>query len=537
MNRLRAVYRLALADYLERTRRSSFLIILGLTVVAGYFYLPANSASTKTLAFTISFGGPAVWYRGIYNSAWVGTQVALFATLWLSIIGFYLVKNTLDRDLGTGVGQIIATTPLTRTQYTLGKALSNFAVLATMTLLLALAAGAMQLVRAEDTHIDLWTLLSPFMFIMLPAMAVVAALAILFETVGWLRGTWGNVVYFFLIAAVIPITATLNTGPAGDLLRSNFPIQQMQMAVNAAVPGYYGNYDYGTRFGTTLFHTFHWGGMQWTQEIVLGRLLWVGIAIVIALGAALFFSRFDPAYERQKQASRMVAPEFFPASEQELPIPIRDQVHLTALPTQKRALRWGTVLVSELRLLLKGVPWWWFIGAAALIALCLFLPLDIALGYLFPVAWLWSLPTCAALGNRETRHHTEQLVFSTAHPLARQLPMQWLAGVVIALLTAGGMIAHFVLMNDWPGLLALGVGAIFVPALALAAGVWTGNSRLFEVVFVVLWYVGAINHVVALDFMGATGTAVDMHLPLVYALLAVVLLFLAFVGRQRQLSV
>lgn len=466
MNGFRAVYHFARADYFERTRRSSFLIILGLTVVAGYFYLPANSSSTKTLTFTISFAGSVGRYRGVYNSAWVGTQVALFATLWLSIIGFYLVKNTLDRDVRTGVGQIIATTPLRKAHYTLGKALSNFAVLGTMVVILALAAGGMQLLRAEDTHIDLWALLSPFVFIMLPAMAVVAALAILFEAVAWLRGTLGNVVYFFLISAVIPITATVNTGPAGDLLGSNFLIQQMQMAVKAAVPGYNENFDYGTRFGTTLFHTFYWGGM-----------LWVGIAIVLALSTALFFSRFDPAYERQKHATRMVTPEFLLAPEQELPVPPPDQMHLNSLP-------------------------------------------------------IWSV-----LGSRETRHHTEQLVFSTAHPLMRQLPMQWLAGVVVALLTASGMIAHFVLMGDWPGLLALGVGAIFVPALALAAGVWTGNSRLFEVTFVVLWYVGCINHLSALDFMGAAGTSVAMRIPFVYGMVAAVLLLLAFVGRKRQLQV
>src|SRR5579871_546495 len=466
MNRLGIVYQLALADYLERARRSSFLIVLGLTVAAGYFYLPANSANTKTLAFTISFGGPAIWYRGVYNSAWVGTQVALFATLWLSLIGFYLVKNTLERDIRTGVGQIIATTPLTKAQYTFGKTLSNFAVLATMTLVLVVAAGVMQLVRAEDMHIDLWALLSPFVFLMLPAMAVVAAIAVLFETIGWLRGTLGNVVYFFLIGAIITITATENTGPVGDLLGSNFTIQQMQMGVKAAVPGYDGNFDYGTRFGTTLFHTFPWQGMQWTQEIVLSRLLWVGIALVIASGAALFFTRFDPAYERQKQTGRMVADKFWPVSEQEAALPIHAPIHLTSLPTQKGALRWGTVLVSEIRLLLKGVPWWWFIGAVALITLCLFLPLDVALGYLFPVAWLWTLPIWSGLGSLERRHYTEELIFSTAHPLVRQLLMQWLAGVIIALLAASGMIAHFVFLSNWPGLLALGVGAVFVPGLA-----------------------------------------------------------------------
>ncbi|HEV7235395.1 MAG TPA: hypothetical protein VGN15_04380, partial [Ktedonobacteraceae bacterium] len=148
----------------------------------------------------------------------------------------------------------------------------------------------------------------------------------------------------------------------------------------------------------------------------------------------------------------------------------------------------------------------------------------------------WSLPIWSILGNREARHHTEQLVFATTHPLVRQLPMQWLAGVIIALCTASGMMAHFVLMSDWSGLLALGIGALFVPALALAAGVWTGNSRLFEVVFVVLWYVGVINHVAVLDFMGVTHTDVALRIPLAYALVAAVLLLLAFVGRGRQLQ-
>ena len=533
MNRLGIVYQLALADYLERARRSSFLIVLGLTVAAGYFYLPANSANTKTLAFTISFGGPAIWYRGVYNSAWVGTQVALFATLWLSLIGFYLVKNTLERDIRTGVGQIIATTPLTKAQYTFGKTLSNFAVLATMTLVLVVAAGVMQLVRAEDMHIDLWALLSPFVFLMLPAMAVVAAIAVLFETIGWLRGTLGNVVYFFLIGAIITITATENTGPVGDLLGSNFTIQQMQMGVKAAVPGYDGNFDYGTRFGTTLFHTFPWQGMQWTQEIVLSRLLWVGIALVIASGAALFFTRFDSASEKQKRVASVVTPEVFPVLEQD--VPLHNQVHLTSLPRQRGAMRWGAILVSEFRLLLKALPWWWFIGAAALIVLCLFLPFAVALGYLFPLAWLWCLPIWSGLGSRETRYHTGQLVFSTSHPLVRQLPMQWLAGVVIALLAASGMIGQFVFLSDWSGLLVLGIGAIFVPALALAAGIWTGNSRLFEVIFVVLWYVGGINHLTALNFMASTDNT--LRIPLAYALAAVLLLSLAFIGRRRQLQV
>ncbi|HKV56682.1 MAG TPA: hypothetical protein VJO32_00310, partial [Ktedonobacteraceae bacterium] len=321
-----------------------------------------------------------------------------------------------------------------------------------------------------------------------------------------------------------------------DLLSSNFPIQQMQQGVQAAVPGYNGTFNYGTRFGTIFLRTFRWSGMQWSGEIVLSRLLWIGVAIAIALLAALFFKRFDAVYKKQSRRVKLVPQALFPATDRETPAPVLAGAHLTPLPAQRGAGRWVAIFASETRLLLKGVVWWWFIGAATFIALCLFLPVQVALGYLFPVAWLWALPIWSALGSRETRYQTRQIIFSTAHPVARQLSMQWLAGVVIALLTASGMIAHFILISDWSGLLALGVGAIFVPALALAAGVWTGNSRLFEIAFVAFWYIGVINHLPALDFMGANAATIAMHIPLAYGIAAIALLLLTFSGRWRQLQ-
>ena len=104
-------------------------------------------------------------------------MMALVITFFLGIFGFYLVKNTIQRDEQTGVGQIIATTALTRPQYLMGKWLSNFAVLASLVLTLALAAILMQLIQREDATIQLWALVAPFLFVALPMMALVAALA------------------------------------------------------------------------------------------------------------------------------------------------------------------------------------------------------------------------------------------------------------------------------------------------------------------------------------------------------------------------
>lgn len=154
MNTLRAISHMMRADYLERIRRISFLITLAIGILAVSLCLPARDASYSIFAYreplhvaiqggapgTVSFPTP-VWYRGVYNSAWIGMVVALLATFWLGLIGFYLVKNTVERDMRTGVGQVLATTPLNRVQYTLGKTLSNFAFLTSMVVVMIVAAN------------------------------------------------------------------------------------------------------------------------------------------------------------------------------------------------------------------------------------------------------------------------------------------------------------------------------------------------------------------------------------------------------------
>ena len=119
------------ADLRERTRRYNFLITLGLMIFLAYAYVPARTAGYITL----SVDGA----RGVYNAAWVGSLVAILTALLMPLVGFYLVKNAIARDIATGVGQIIATTPLRRPLYTVGKWLSNFTVLAIMAGVTALA--------------------------------------------------------------------------------------------------------------------------------------------------------------------------------------------------------------------------------------------------------------------------------------------------------------------------------------------------------------------------------------------------------------
>src|SRR5512143_1718221 len=186
MKTLRVLFHLVRADLLERIRRYSFLLMLGLVVWIGYL-----SASGQ---FNMSLSPN---YLGILNSAWVGGTMTVTVTTTLSLVGFYIVKGSVNRDYVTGVGQIMATTPLSRPSYMLGKWLSNFAVLG-IAIVIMLLEGIVMNLLAGTAGLDLAALAAPLVIIAIPSVGLVAATAVLFESVSWLRGGLGNVIYFFV---------------------------------------------------------------------------------------------------------------------------------------------------------------------------------------------------------------------------------------------------------------------------------------------------------------------------------------------------
>jgi hypothetical protein len=191
-------------------------------------------------------------------------------------------------------------------------------------------------------------------------------------------------------------------------------------------------------------------------------------------------------------------------------------------------------LLAELKLMLKGRSWLWTIGAIALNVACLLLPSAVVQRYLLAAVWLWPLGVWAQMGARERRFNTGQMVFSAPHSALRQLPATWLAGVVAAVVATSGAWLRLALTGELLGLLGWFAGALFVPALALALGVWTGSRRAFEAGYLFLWYLGPFEGLPALDYTGASAANQAKGMPLTYAALALVLLMAALLGRRRQ---
>jgi hypothetical protein len=528
MNAFRVIYAIARADFLERVRRYSYLITLLFAVCLGY--------GAGTGGISLRLGD----YRGLYTSAWIGAMVALITTTFVSLVGFYIVKGAVDRDRRTGVGQILAGTPLTKVSYLLGKFLSNFAVLLSMVVVLALAAVAMQIFTAEDRTFHAGASLLPFLLLALPAMAMTAALAVFFETFRFLRGGFGNVVWFFLWTFGISLPG-LMARPELDLFGVWTVYQSMVPAARAGIPGYVDSFSFG--IGQKVAQVapgFHWNGVEWTAAVVLLRVGWIAAAFALVLSGALFFDRFDLSRSRgqfrvkPKQGSLAAELEAKPAG---VSVGARTAapIHLTPLAEHAAAPAFARIFVAELRLTLKGYRWWWYAAAAGLLIGQFVAPLEVSCGPLLAAAWIWPIFIWSALGTREARYGTQQLLYSCADILPRQFSAAWLAGVAVTALLGSGAVLRLALAGQTGGVLAWAAGAVFVPSLALALGVWSGTSRFFEGLYTMLWYMGPINRVPGLDFTGAASGAQAGRISLTYFVITAIVLAAALFGRFRQL--
>jgi hypothetical protein len=358
--------------------------------------------------------------------------------------------------------------------------------------------------------------------------------AVLFESIPFLSGGFGNLVYFFGFVMIIPFTMEseiIKTNPALEPLGMALLKDDMSQEVLQVFPDYDGSFMLGG-LETPITGTFTWNGIDWTPSVIATRSAYVGLAILVTLLGALFFDRFDPSRTKLRARSVRMKNTVSLSTPQPVSVPqALPTADLTPLPRAAQRFRFITVLVAELKLLLKGQSWWWYIAAVGFIIACLVSPARTTRQFILPYAWVWPALIWSSIGSREMRYNVQQFAFSSASPLWRQLPAQWIAGFIVTLVMGSGAALRLMIEGDSGGLVAFLSAALFIPSLALALGVWSNSSKPFEILYITLWYLGPLNNTPGLDFIGANS---DGH-PQFYLFLSIALIVFAFFGRARQL--
>ncbi|OUC95568.1 hypothetical protein [Streptosporangium minutum] len=480
-------------DVLDRVRRPVYAVVLLAAVGLGYLAAPM-AGSHWTI---VDVGG----YRGVYNSAYIGVVTALAGSLWLTLGGFYVVRDGIQRDARTGVGELLAATPLRNVRYLAGKFAANLLLLASMLAALAVTSVVMQLARGESYAVDPVALLKPFVLVALPLLALTAAFALLFESVPLLRGGIGNIVWF-CVSLVVMLggqSAALGAFGVHPVVRS--------LAEGVRTKG---EFSLGLTYVDRPLRTFEWHGAALGWGFTGARLLLVAVAVAVAVLPALWFGRFDPARGVGRaapvgQAVVHVGGAGFAFS------------GLTAVARGSAA---GRLLVGETRILLRGVSRWWWLVVGGISAAALAAPVN-----LLPVLWVLPVLIWSRLGAQRTENGLDGLL--AAYPAASgRMWVEWLSGVALTAACGLAPLVRLAVSGDWDGVGGWAGGVLFVPALALALGTLTRTHRAFQALYLPLWY-AAVNGIGAFDYMGTCR-------PLVFALTAGLLLTTFVIGAFRR---
>ena len=286
-----SIYHIAKADFLERVRSYYFLIALGICIFMIYSFVPPLDAGYRI----ISLGN----YRGFYNSAWIGGMVAMCVPFF-ALVNFYVVNYSVKRDIDTGVGQIIATTRISRLQYLTGKLFSNFSVLLLITLLIAIMTIVMFFIRGETRQLEIGKLLLPLFIFLVPAMFIIAALALFFDSMTILSRGAINIFYFFLW--ILLISSSIWTYPI-DVFGMSTGMNELKHSISAVHPDWSGGFGMGINISGPVIgkKVFIWEGFNWSSSIILNRTYWMSAAFGLVLLVSLGFNRFDTSKIRERK--------------------------------------------------------------------------------------------------------------------------------------------------------------------------------------------------------------------------------------------
>ncbi len=533
------------ADFLLRFRRTSTLLLFVVMCGLAYLVLP-DPTSGRTFMKT---GSQRVFYSS--DAVAVGT-VAQFSGIFIALFGFYMLGSTIRRDVDTRTGFVLAATSMRSWEYIAGKFVGNIVFLLALTVGYVAAMMIMYLMRGEEA-------LKPFVFLKIyflcsfPSIIFVSVMAIVFETIPFLAGKIGNVVYFFVWAAIMTVPAAMgDTDRVRDDEKEQKPIQVLKNEVSwvsyldatglayciGQVKEQTGSNNFS--MGNSPFDAskppVYMGSIGVPAKWVLPRFVSTVFAMPLLLIALAAFHRFDPV--RLKASARQDRRNIIAALNIWLK-PISKAVQSLWAVVGVIPVRWtfARSVAAEALMTLSLYPVsiivWIAITGASLLT-----PSDSFHGAVLPIIFCVLTVLLADIAIRERSKGMTALLFTT--PLLRIHFVWWkfASALVLTFVFLAIPLCRLLLLNVSEGA-SLAIGGIFLTACAVGMGVMTGTTKTFIGLTMMFFYVVMDSHgqPPEFDFAGWYGTATTsvrgMYLLLTSGVLLVAQVVYAWRLRQR----
>jgi hypothetical protein len=482
----RRIGAIVIADMRIRFRRMSTLVVFLFMTACAYLWVPAPSTGRALLQIA--------GQRCLYNSAAIGMATASISALMIGLFGYYVISNAIARDTRSRCGFVIASTTMRSSEYLAGKFAGNVIFLVTFMTGFMLCAMAMLLVRGEAP-------LNPFIFakqyvLLVPTTIVlVSAIAIVFESIPFLSGRFGDVAFFFFWAFAIGFAvnaiehgASVKVAGIFDMSGLGYLLDQTRKVLHTNSMSI-GSSNFDPKKGVFIYN-----GLSWDPAWLVPRTLSMLLPVPMLVIARLAFHRFDPV--RVKQGSTKHGSSWW------------SRINLLFKPFTRAAMTLVTrgsrpslirSSFADALLTISATPVFLIAVIGTSIAALASPSINAVMVVVFPAIAI----SIADIATRESRAGTSALVWST--PLIKPRLVAW--KMLVSFSVASLFLVVPLLRGANIG--AALAGALFVCAAATFLGIVSGNPKTFIVLFLSFWYlvVSDKGATPSLDFGGFNGAA------------------------------
>ncbi|MYN40101.1 hypothetical protein GTP55_12020 [Duganella sp. FT109W] len=439
--------------------------------------------------------------RVAYTSSCLAIGSAALTGLFFGLAGFYLARGRMGEDVRSGIGAVMAATPLASGLFLVGRWLGNVAYLCGLLLIFLVTMLVLHLLRGEGP-VQLLIYLQTYALVLLPLVFFTASMVLLFDAWPPLMGKGGDVLFFFVWAGQLSIGAVATIGHTGwhPLLLLDFSgigaiigaVQQVLPSTGLTIGG--GTFD--PALAAVTLPDYLWSAQAGWTRAACALLAWLPLLPALAL-----FHRFSPDRVKARAGRRNWSPlALLNGWLQPLARAARPVFGLAArLPgVAGHALAVLALVLAANPAAVAAVP-------VLLVSGCVIGSAKLGAVVAAAIA-IWGI-LVSEISVRDTQYDVAALNAAAPGGPARAYAAQWLAAVLLALLFTAPVLIRWLAIAPLRAA-ALLSGVLALSAAAVVFGGLSRTARVFLGLFLFGMYVATqATSVPALDAVGFNGAA------------------------------
>ncbi|MBD5517374.1 MAG: hypothetical protein HDR07_02360 [Lachnospiraceae bacterium] len=492
------IWFIAKADFKERTRRFSFLVLCVLAALAAFLFVPNPDAEMTSIAVD------AKYFSQTTNWTWIPMASALCTGVLLPVTGFFYLRNSLSLDRKTGIVDLVYTSPVGRVTYLFGKYLSNLLILLYMLLVVTLTSLCMTILQFPSMKFSVVHCFSYFLC-MIPGIFLCAALTLMTEAVPLFRsriGVWmAGIVYFVIYVVYI---SSLFDDSQGIIVRlfDMTGFLWLKDSINQSVYSITGKpaqvamfvFEDGMINNQKLPELF-FAPLSFTSDRLFEKISMIIFGIVLCFASSVLM----PRYENARKISS-----------------ISEKTH--------RKTYGHGVFITEFILTFRSCSLVWLVVMFVLWLSMFFADIETAQGILWILSIAWSCVLFSEYGCREKINNLNTLLPTLFQAYSHQLLIRFCVGGAVSLLVSVPIILRTTFISGFSGAAAGIIFALFIPALSIFLGQISGSERMFEIIFLIICYL-MLNTASFITLCETSGKAI-----IYYAIVSIITFFMLLVS-------